>query len=344
MKQYIQLKRNQEVTSESLLEILKNRFPIYRVYAKGDGVRIQKNVFTTVVVKPSCTSEEMIISVRTMIPWWVWVFSWTIISFVYMIAKRGFVDEVHATLLKVFRLAHPDLLISCADPVKQARWQSKAKHIGIISTILLIYTYLFGFIMKDVICIFVNEVLCDSYTVIDYNPSNYVINAIDIVSNTLWTLLGVYLITLTKNRNIKLAGVLIVFCNAWYMLNAVFNIYNNLHQWAFSDILPKYYGVFCEFVTLVLFLAAAKLIGGSNKNGALRYVSIGILIFFTALHIGGLIVNYVGFNTDFSIAEERQEFSLIQLCVNVISYSFCYSGLFMMTRGFRKLKKYPVVC
>lgn len=145
MKQYLTLKPTSELTPQLISEVLGKRFPTYVVSIKNDSVRVKKNALVTVAVKTNQEVDQSVISVGTLMPWWVWAFiGWL----PYLIVKRGFVDEVFSILLHDFRLMYPNRISERYSPSNMIDWKNKTKSLATISTILLIWIMCFSCFMS----------------------------------------------------------------------------------------------------------------------------------------------------------------------------------------------------
>lgn len=330
MKQFLTLKSTPEINPQLISEVLGKRFPTYDVSIKNDSVRVKKNALVTVAVKVNHETDQSVISVGTLMPWWVWaIIGWL----PYLIVKRGFVEEIFSTLLRDFRLMYPNSILECYSPNNLIEWKNKTKSLATLSTFLLIWIACFSYFMI-LFWSFINDMIFkDNWE--EHTTFLRLYSFTYIVPSFLWLLIGAKLIQLGK-QNIKNAGVLI-------MAFAVFSLCNDILSILFRHgieiiIIPGYNIHIHSIIDFILLFSAGCLISKNTRNGATRYLSFALLL-LSVVNIIAYIVNHVIF--DF----ENMTYDIIGLITAITSFCtspFCYVAYVLIFRAFHKLPKYPI--
>lgn len=330
MKQYLTLKSKPELTNQIICKVLGKRFPTYDVYIKNNSVRVKKNALVTVAVKANHEKDQSVISVGTLMPWWVWaIIGWL----PYLIVKRGFVEEIFSTLLRDFRLMYPNSISECYSPNNLIEWKNKTKSLSTLSTILLIWIACFSYFMFFFWPFINNMIFKDNWeeqtTFIRLYSFTY------LIPSFLWLLIGTKLVQLGK-QNIKYAGVLI-------MTFAVFSLCNNIlsiliRHGIYIIKMPGYYIHIHSIIDFILLFSAGCLISKNTCNGATRYLSFALLL-WSVVNLIAYIVNHVIIDYENMTSDI---IGLITAITSVCTSPFCYVAYVLIFRAFHKLPKYPI--
>lgn len=338
MKQFLTVKLNEDINSQLLCEILSQRFPSFKVYSYNGKVRVRKNAMVTVSICVNHKDEHTIVSMETLMPWWVWLFiGWL----PYLVVKRGFVDEVYSTLFHALHIEFPNcvLLVSSQTMIE---WRKKTKPLCVLSTFLLAYILCFCYFMQALLVVLINTVFGSN---IEYGQDGHehiltihnIFYFTSFIHSVLWLLTGAFLIRLGKNT-IKYAGYIIIL----YGLYLLFIDINQI-LWL-CDIrqnMPSYYVHVNNMILCLLPLCAGYFINKNCYNGALRYVAIALIMLALsgfALYVTKMVI----FDLSSIAAYDFGKYQAIEWGTNIVVFPFCYIAYILLYRAFHKLPKYPI--
>lgn len=330
MKQYLTLNSTPDLTPQLISEVLGKRFPTYDVSIKNNSVRVKKNALVTVAIKANHETNQSVISVGTLMPWWVWaIIGWL----PYLILKRGFVDEVFSTLLHDFRLMYPNNISEIYSAPKVIDWKNKTKSLQTVSTILLAWIICFSYFMGFLWPIINNMIFGDDIE--KYRLFTRIYSLTYLVPPILWLLIGITISQLGK-QTIKYAGLFIMTYAVFSLLNDILSILFNYDIHLIN--MPSSYIHIHSIIDFVLLFSAGCLINRRSNNGALRYFSFAIFIYSVSNFLA-YIVNHIVF--DF----EKLTLADMSFITAITSFSvspFCYVAYILIFRAFHKLPKYPM--
>ena len=341
MKQFISLKANKKVTLQQLHEILSQRFPSYEVYIHNKDVRIRKNALVTASVEIKTNDDKTIISIGTKTRWWIWL----LLGGLQLIIKRGFVDEIYASLLRDLHLSFPDC-VSLPDTSKLIAWKKATKPLKVLSTILLVWILCFCYWANYIIDFVFNGYLFPRLGSGPETREIYlnIVHVASVIPSVFLLIMGYYLIRL-KIKNIKYAGCLLISFSLCDFFNAMLMLYVLQNHCDIKIINTPYYAyIFCTIIFLLMFSAGCFL----NKNiynGALRHASIALKMlalcgFFSFITIQ--LLRSIFINNDLSAVENLNIGSIITIGAALVFSPFSYAAYFCLYRAFPKLPKYPV--
>lgn len=326
MKQFLRCAPTKEINLETIQQVLSLRFPTCQTYLYKDQIRVKKNVLATAYVKVSQDENETCMTIDTILPIWVWlVIGW----FFYLIANRGFVDEIYSVLERDLRSKYPDKFKCVPDTLAKLEWNKKTKILKILGWTRFVYICLFCYAGQIFMPLLMNLIFGESYYL------NNLILTRNCISSLIWFLIGLVIFRVTNHSNVRISGVLLMI---YALVNAALTVLSFISKLP-GEIAMQWT---VQIIVNALLFSAGYMINKGTKNGICRhlYISIAIATITSILYIVVLwgCLDYWGL-----LEQGLYEMASTRLLItNVWSWLFFYPSAFMFSRALSKMKDYPI--
>lgn len=336
MKQFIRIPRTSEISDNLISDILKARFPEYSTSIHGNEVRMRKNALTTVCVKCKQERNETVITIDTILFWWVWlIIGWIF----YLVSKKGVIDEVYSTLVRDLSNRFPDKFRGYPSAYESAIWASKTKSLFKIGLGIVIYYTIFNSFLTPILINYIfGEIRHDTSGIILFI---FVKNFW--MCDILWILLGVYFLRLKKLGVGKRTGLfLMIYGIVGLLFGFLPYISESLNTILFNDEYQIISIITVSSSYLILLLYMGYFCKNELKTGPARYFDISICIYAITSYVTGVIFTILSqlWKKEGIIFNEYYLYvTIIETLLSLVTIYAC----FMLLRALHKMPKYPPV-
>lgn len=340
MKQFIRIPKTPEITESLLSDILKGRFPEYKTSIHGNEVRVRKNALTTVCVKCKQERQKTVITIDTKLFWWVWiVVGWIF----YLIAKKGFTDEVYSVLVRDLSNRFPNKFLNYPSAYESAVWLSKTKPLFWIGLCIVIWGIIFGSVFSQLVLFLENYILGDWMTAEWRDIHVFIWTKNFWICNLLWILMGMYFMRLKQFGVGKRTGLFLIMSGSFGLLiGCIPYIMGDAFNALFYGEYQLIVNIVIQTCGLILLLYAGYFCKNELQTGPARYFDISISICAISNFVGNVIFNILiqlVKNEEMTLTENQIDSYIVETIVSVVNII----AYFMLLRALHKMPKYPPV-
>lgn len=352
MKQFIRIPKTSGISNGLIAEILKGRFPEYKTSIRKDEVRLRKNALVTVCVKCKQESDETVISVDTKLFWWVWLFIGWIF---YLIAKKGFTDEVYAVLVRDLSNRYPIAFKNYPSVAEKARWASRTKPLFRIGLSIIVLYVLFNTAIGQLWPLLVDLI----FGRITYSTEKWILISLDVFfiylpqfAKIFWIVLGFKICKLDEFINLKASGICFMIFGGLgiliFVINTIIGDLNNKispDNWFWISSITS--AILC-----IILIEGGIYFNNSMRNGISRYLKVSLFIIgLTSLFHGCVIhklqilqLKQYQMQTDLLLPTDDSVNYMLYIWFDYAIMSILMiTGYIMFLRALHKMPKYPPI-
>lgn len=266
MKQFLNLPFDQSISNKSLLDIMKRRFPEYKVTEGKSYVKVKKNFIVHLRLKVIHKEEEQTTRIQygTTTYAWVWlVFSWIY----YLLAKKGFLEEIEDALRAQLSHRYKERnSFYFPDIEKRIQWNKYAKILWWISLAACILYIL--------------------HTISDLLQSVYLASFFSLLHNVALLTLSLIICSKKLNKHWLWAGKSLLVSSIFNITLFTFFTYSKIQHIYYDDhqLLFSFFNI-CGYISPIFFLGFGYFINKSLYNGPSLYLLKAIIIEITGDYI-----------------------------------------------------------